>query len=184
MPYAPRTPIAKMVEKLQHERADQSTILRAIEAAELIHSVTGQPPVAKRGTRIPFDWHPSPGLVSYAERSGLDQSRIRLEVEKFKNYWTAKAGAGAVKRDWSATWRNWILTATESRHAPSHNRFTAVGASPTSRPTKSGADAVLAGMGRLANRLSQGRTPARCTERETVDDADIARDLDVDGGGT
>ena len=27
------------------------------------------------------------------------------------NYWTAKTGSAAVKKDWAATWRNWMLSA-------------------------------------------------------------------------
>ena len=41
----------------------------------------------------------------------MAQARMNTEAEKFRNYWTAKSGAGATKRDWSATWRNWIITA-------------------------------------------------------------------------
>ena len=47
---------------------------------------------------------------------------IALEAEKFRNYWVARSGAGAIKRDWSATWRNWILNAMERRYDPGHSR--------------------------------------------------------------
>lgn len=36
------------------------------------------------------------------------------ETEKFRNYWAAKAGKDAAKLDWSKTWRNWLLRASES----------------------------------------------------------------------
>lgn len=38
---------------------------------------------------------------------------IDREAEKFHNFWLAKSGAGATKKDWQATWRNWCLTAEE-----------------------------------------------------------------------
>jgi hypothetical protein len=65
---------------------------------------------AKRGTRIP------PGFAVTSEMAAWARDRApsvdgRLETEKFVNYWTAKAGSGATKLDWPATWRNWILTA-------------------------------------------------------------------------
>ena len=34
-----------------------------------------------------------------------------LESRKFADYWAAKAGAGGVKLDWQATWRNWVRNA-------------------------------------------------------------------------
>ena len=44
---------------------------------------------------LPSDWRPAEtsGLCG---RSRYAANRIQLEAEKFKNYWTAKTGAGAV----------------------------------------------------------------------------------------
>lgn len=65
---------------------------------------------AKRGTRLPADWHPSDEDLAWArsERHDVD---LRAEVATFRDYWLAKAGADAVKLDWSATFRNWIRRA-------------------------------------------------------------------------
>ncbi len=93
----------------------------------------------------------------------MPASRIELETEKFRNYWTAKTGTGAVKRDWAATWRNWILNATEGRHVAGNNRRGPPGAASVTRRAATGADAVLAGMGRLAHRLAETRSAARPT---------------------
>lgn len=78
---------------------------------------------SKRGTRLPADWYPSPELIAWAkaEAPHVDGQR---ESEKFRNHWLAKAGQGATKLDWSATWRNWILNARDryggvSRASPS-----------------------------------------------------------------
>lgn len=41
-----------------------------------------------------------------AAAPGVD---LRVETEKFINYWIAKAGKDATKLDWGRTWKNWIL---------------------------------------------------------------------------
>ncbi len=66
----------------------------------------------KRGTRLPEDFTVSPDMVTWA-RTKVPQVDGRLETEKFINYWTAKSGRDATKVDWSATWRNWMLSAAE-----------------------------------------------------------------------
>ena len=50
-----------------------------------------------RGTRLPQDWEPK-------EEDGLNE----VELAKFRDYWIAVAGQKGVKRDWDATWRNWL----------------------------------------------------------------------------
>jgi hypothetical protein len=67
---------------------------------------------SKRGTRLPDDWKPPDDVVRamHAQFPHLD---LRLEHAKFSDYWHAKAGAGATKLDWVATWRNWIRSAAE-----------------------------------------------------------------------
>lgn len=70
-------------------------------------------PKQKRGTRLPTEWEPGDKNLDYAVSKGLFGDKLRNEVEKFRNYWNAKAGQGAARIDWDATWRNWILTAIE-----------------------------------------------------------------------
>lgn len=58
-----------------------------------------------RGTRLSADWEPSQTEIDFckAERPDLN---VRVTVSRFKDYW-----AGAVngtKKDWEATWRNWV----------------------------------------------------------------------------
>ncbi len=64
--------------------------------------------VEARGTRLAKDWQPSSDDLDFAEKQNLSEAEISLEAEKFRDYWYARAGPGAIKRDWSATWRNWI----------------------------------------------------------------------------
>lgn len=65
---------------------------------------------ASRGSRLDPQWRPSAEEHRWAvdERPDID---VAVEVEKFRDYWHGKAGAGATKRDWTATWRNWIRNA-------------------------------------------------------------------------
>lgn len=66
----------------------------------------------KRGTRIPDDFAVTEAMREWGRKHApaVDGER---ETIKFVNYWQAKAGAGAVKVDWIATWRNWILNAAD-----------------------------------------------------------------------
>ncbi len=74
-----------------------------------------------RARRLPEDFNPTPAMYAWATQRapGVD---VITETEKFDNYWRAKAGQGATKLDWPATWRNWILSAA-TRSAPSVPRF-------------------------------------------------------------
>ena len=62
-------------------------------------------------TRLPKDWKPSEDTlaVMIEHFPWLD---IKLETHKFKDYWLA-ATKNAMKKDWDATYRNWIRRAAE-----------------------------------------------------------------------
>jgi hypothetical protein len=77
---------------------------------------------AKRATRLPNDWVPSENDLAFATSKGLAVRQIETEALKFLNYWTSKSGQGATKTDWSKTWQNWILTATQG--VPTNGRRT------------------------------------------------------------
>jgi len=63
----------------------------------------------KNGTQLPADWQPTEADLAYAGSRQLQGQQLGNEIEKFRNYWIAKSGRDACKRDWSATWRNWVL---------------------------------------------------------------------------
>jgi hypothetical protein len=73
-----------------------------------------------RGTRLPADWEPSLDLVSWVRENCPDVDG-RVQTMKFVNYWTAKTSQ-AMKLDWPATYRNWMLEAQERApyRAPPH----------------------------------------------------------------
>lgn len=62
-----------------------------------------------RGSRLPLEWEPLDADLEYAKARGFRLIDAKTEALKFRNYWTAKAGAGGIKLDWSRTWQNWIL---------------------------------------------------------------------------
>ena len=70
-------------------------------------------PKSTRGTRIDPDWQPSQADLQHAFKKGLTNDTTREQAERFRDYWISKAGAGGVKLDWSATWRNWIASYCE-----------------------------------------------------------------------
>ncbi len=63
----------------------------------------------KAGAQVPAGWI----FVGYEARkaAGLPRINLWLEADKFVDYWSARAGAGATKVDWLATWRNWCRSA-------------------------------------------------------------------------
>jgi uncharacterized protein YdaU (DUF1376 family) len=75
----------------------------------------------KRGTRISDDWQPSQDDYNQALQLGLTTEQVDNEANKFRDYWIAKAGSGAVKLNWSATWRNWCRSAKDRSRAPSYS---------------------------------------------------------------
>jgi len=85
----------------------------------------------KRGTRLPEDWTLPAEWRAWAEGENLPADVVDLEARKFRNYWCSTAGAKAVKRDWYATWQNWIWKAAADRKP---------------RPSGSSDDAIYAGV--------------------------------------
>jgi hypothetical protein len=71
-------------------------------------------PAIRRATRLPEEWAPADSGWQTAIDS-LGRAQAETELQKFRNYWVAKAGAAATKLDWAATWRNWVITAGERR---------------------------------------------------------------------
>jgi hypothetical protein len=166
--------------------ADGIKLVELLERAGIHASDRSQSraPKVVRGSRLASDWHPSPPEIAFALDRGMPRLRINTEIEKFRNYWIAKSGASAVKRDWSATWRNWIITAMERGNGPSSYGGRGPGTfTPTRRPA-AGSDAILAGMGRLAHRVDERRMSAVGLRQEISDSADVAIQFDFESRGT
>jgi hypothetical protein len=73
-------------------------------------------PKTARGSRLSPEWFLPVEWGEWALSEGLAHDTIRSEAEKFKDYWTARAGPNGVKLDWQATWRNWIRNTKDKHH--------------------------------------------------------------------
>lgn len=100
-------------------------------------------PAASRGTRIPSDWRRSPADAEWQMAEGIPDSFARQHTAEFRDYWVAKPGAGGVKLDWSATWRNWMRRAWRER--------------PVARDTSRTTDAAEAVRRRAVDPLASAR---------------------------
>jgi hypothetical protein len=181
IPALPATPIAA---ELHAHFAAGGTVADSVRLVELLErgaqTVKRRKEATGRGSRLPVDWQPSSAEVAFALDRGVARSRVDTEAEKFRNYWTAKSGAGATKRDWSATWRNWIIMAMERSNGPASYRGQGPGTTNPARRAATGSDAILAGMGRLARRVDERRTSAVDGRWEVSKCADVAGQLDFE----
>lgn len=66
------------------------------------------------GTRLPDEWGLSEELFEWSTAEARAPPKlIEAEVPRFRDYWRAKPGKDGRKRDWDATWRNWLRNAME-----------------------------------------------------------------------
>ena len=72
----------------------------------------------KRGNRLPDDWFLPKEWGEWAVSEGYGFEQIRVEADKFKDYWHSVAGAKGVKLDWQATWRNWMRNSSQQKGKP------------------------------------------------------------------
>lgn len=61
----------------------------------------------QRGSRLPTDWTLPDEWKQWAEKERPDLL-VNTVADGFRDFWISKPGAGGVKLDWQATWRNWI----------------------------------------------------------------------------
>lgn len=118
----------------------------------------------KRACRIPDDWEPDRG---YAAEKGLSSQQIDIEAEKFRNYWKSVSGQRATKVDWSATWRNWVLSAIQ-RQPQGH--------SPPQKPRTS-SDAMLDALRNFTNEPDSQNDPY---DGRTIEGT-VSRKADAEG---
>lgn len=70
--------------------------------------IDAAPKGSAKAKRLPVDWVlPKDWGLWALENMKWDDSIVRLEADKFRDYWIARAGKDACKADWLATWRNW-----------------------------------------------------------------------------
>ncbi|MDF0506577.1 hypothetical protein POK33_38145 [Burkholderia cenocepacia] len=86
-------------------------------------------PDSGRGTRLPEDWSLKQEYLDATvamtakladelpdwKGGAWTVQHTLFEAEKFRDYWVAKSGKDATKRDWPGTWRNWVRNAGPMR---------------------------------------------------------------------
>ena len=97
----------------------------------------------KKGCRLPDDFQPD---FSFATNEGFSEAEARTLFESFKDYWTAKTGKDATKRDWQATWRNWV-------RSPYNKKIRGFNHAGTNTDSRSTGQKVADAMRRLAPRF-------------------------------
>lgn len=88
-----------------------STITTATSSKEDRHA-PDKSDASARGTRIPDGFEVTDKMRDWAQEKARTVD-IDFETQKFINHWTAESGSKAVKLDWVATWRNWMLNAVK-----------------------------------------------------------------------
>lgn len=74
-----------------------------------------------RGARLPDGWQPDQALADWT-RANAPAAANAVEVERFRDYWTAQPGAKGRKTDWAATWRNWARRCQEQHTQPARGQ--------------------------------------------------------------
>lgn len=103
------------------------------------------PDKPKRATSLPSDWQPTSEDINFARQEGMNEQEIDREADRFRDYWLSCGGQRGRKKDWAATWRNWIRKATDDRKRQAN------GSQPVQGRPKSGG--IVASANRL---LSEG----------------------------
>jgi len=67
----------------------------------------------QRGSRLPSDFLFPKEWADFCHQERPDLN-IQKTFDSFKDFWVAKPGAGGVKLDWQATWRNWVRNQKQS----------------------------------------------------------------------
>ena len=89
----------------------------AVAAPATANTSKPSKPSKARGARIPDGWQPDQALADWT-RANAPAAANALELDRFRDYWTAQPGAKGRKTDWAATWRNWARRCQEQATGP------------------------------------------------------------------
>jgi uncharacterized protein YdaU (DUF1376 family) len=78
--------------------------------------------VGTRGTRLSQDWELSEDQKQFCKQERPDLDPVKVSAG-FKDYWISVAGAKGVKKDWDATWRNWVRNQRFQKSAMPENNI-------------------------------------------------------------
>lgn len=113
---------AKALENKDLPQANASSRIEENRIEKKEREPNGSPKKSNRGSRLPADWHLPKEWGQEMVDKGVNETLVRHQAERFKNYWLAKSGKDATKIDWRATWRNWMakhVEEAEMRKSPS-----------------------------------------------------------------
>ena len=77
-------------------------------------------PKAATGSRLSEAWFLPQDWGEWALTEGMGRDAIRIEADKFRDYWISVPGAKGRKAHWLATWRNWIRKAAKDGQRNGH----------------------------------------------------------------
>ena len=107
------------------ENAETASAERATVPADAAPATatTSKPSKASkaRGARLPDGWVPNDDLIAWT-KANAPAAANALELDRFRDYWTAQPGAKGRKTDWAATWRNWARKCQEQAHQPTRGQ--------------------------------------------------------------
>ena len=115
----------------------KSQEVKAIKSArEKSRTPKNEKPATRQGTFLTEGWAPKPETIDRmrAECPNVDLQR---EHQIFADYWAGVSGARGRKRDWDATWRNWIRRASQQAGTRGYQK-------PAAAQRMSQADQVIA----------------------------------------
>lgn len=135
-------------------------------------------PKSKRPSRIPDGWQLDQKHIDHAISKGIAPERIQVLGEKFKNHFLGASGKGSTSPDWFRKWCNWCLNDVEWNGKSNGQQSNGHRTAQTTRSGATGQDAILAGMGRLADRV-RARGDAERRDREASADDGPAQGPDA-----
>ena len=116
------TPFSPPHETEPAESASAETQTVAADAAPATASAKPASKSSKaRGTRLPDSWVPDDALIAWTKINAPAAANV-LELDRFRDYWTAQPGAKGRKTDWAATWRNWARRCQEQHTQPTRDQ--------------------------------------------------------------
>lgn len=118
-----------MREYMRKKRADAKVLAESLAVSTDVAPPAPAPSLKEkakresraRGSRLPEGWTPTAEQRRWAEERRPDVDAA-LEAETFRNYWSSAAGRNAIKMDWGAAWRNWIIKSKPTAAVNGHSK--------------------------------------------------------------
>lgn len=131
---------------------------------------------------LPADWQPSAAHFEAAVKLHIPREAVFAKAEDMR-LWAQSTGA--VKADWNATFHVFLRRdASKLSTGNPHERADQARAHSFARPAQTNADAVLAGMARVAEKRLGSQSPNRSGDGSIRGRGDAAADPDAERGAS